>query len=61
MVNSRPLTYTGSTIDDSVVLRPIDFIIPHADVRFLYNKDDEENDETPPMEILDPKLSSRTT
>lgn len=44
MINSRPLTYTGSTIEDSVVIRPIDFLIPYANVNFMpsneINKDD---------------------
>ncbi|KHJ88460.1 integrase core domain protein [Oesophagostomum dentatum] len=32
MVNSRPLTYTGSTPEDTAILRPIDFILPHANL-----------------------------
>ncbi|KHJ86190.1 hypothetical protein OESDEN_14068 [Oesophagostomum dentatum] len=30
MVNSRPLTYAGSTVEDSLVLRPVDLLIPQA-------------------------------
>ncbi|VDK76027.1 unnamed protein product, partial [Cylicostephanus goldi] len=32
MINMRPLTYAGSTIEDSVILRPIDFLIPKANL-----------------------------
>lgn len=40
MVNSRTLTYTGSTVDDSLVLRPVDFLIPYANVnQFMALKD----------------------
>ncbi|VDO05063.1 unnamed protein product [Haemonchus placei] len=44
MVNSRPLTYSGSTVEDSVILRPIDFIIPYANVNILPSVDQEEQD-----------------
>ncbi|KAK6028471.1 hypothetical protein OSTOST_05481 [Ostertagia ostertagi] len=30
MVNSRPLAYAGSSLEDSMILRPIDFLIPNA-------------------------------
>ncbi|VDO05251.1 unnamed protein product [Haemonchus placei] len=44
MVNTRPLTYSGSTVDDSVVLRPIDFIIPYANVNLLPSTETDSED-----------------
>ncbi|VDN21181.1 unnamed protein product, partial [Cylicostephanus goldi] len=35
MVNSRPMTYAGSTLDDSVILRPIDFLSPRAKIDLI--------------------------
>uniref|UniRef100_A0A7I4Z606 Integrase catalytic domain-containing protein n=1 Tax=Haemonchus contortus TaxID=6289 RepID=A0A7I4Z606_HAECO len=32
MVNSRPLAYPGSTLEDSLIIRPIDFLIPKANL-----------------------------
>ncbi|RCN29253.1 integrase core domain protein [Ancylostoma caninum] len=44
MINSRPLAYSGSTIDDSLVIRPIDFLIPQAKLGLLPEKEHDEND-----------------
>ncbi|VDL72901.1 unnamed protein product, partial [Nippostrongylus brasiliensis] len=44
VINSRPLTYPGSTVEDSVVLRPIDFLVQNANI-YLIHPQFEEKDE----------------
>ncbi|KIH53810.1 hypothetical protein ANCDUO_16050 [Ancylostoma duodenale] len=56
MVNSRPLTYAGSTLEDSVVLRPIDFLTHRANVNLFPQKESEKEDQEP--EYL-PTISTR--
>ncbi|KIH60745.1 integrase core domain protein [Ancylostoma duodenale] len=45
MVNSRPLTYVGSTVDDSAILRPIDFLMPRANINLFPLQTDEGNND----------------
>ncbi|EYC38573.1 hypothetical protein Y032_0708g1708 [Ancylostoma ceylanicum] len=47
MVNSRPLTYAGSTLEDSVVLRPIDFLTQRANVNLFPQEESETKDHDP--------------
>ncbi|CAJ0607277.1 unnamed protein product [Cylicocyclus nassatus] len=40
MINTRPLAYAGSDVDDSLIIRPIDFLIPHAQLNLMKEQDE---------------------
>ncbi|CAJ0591193.1 unnamed protein product [Cylicocyclus nassatus] len=40
MINTRPLAYAGSDVDDSLIIRPIDFLIPHAQLNLIKEQDE---------------------
>ncbi|KAK6113971.1 hypothetical protein QQG55_53940 [Brugia pahangi] len=45
ILNTRPLTYVN--FDDSIILRPIDFIIPNASLSILNSNNDREDEFSP--------------